>query len=79
MTTYALLRSVSDGRVHLLVPADRLDALPDPHRTRGPWQVLHRGEVSNLLPDYRARLAADGAVLIEAPVSVVRVETRALG
>lgn len=75
MSTYVLLRSVSDNKVHLLVRAAAIDALPDPHRTRGPWQVMRRGEVADLDPGYRARLADDGAVLIEAPVSVVRVET----
>jgi len=75
MPTYALLRSVHSSHVHLLVPADRLDALPDPHRTRGPWQALTRGDVANLEPRYRAQLEAEGSVLIEAAVSVVRVET----
>lgn len=73
-TTYALLRSVHESKVHLLVPADRIDALPDPHRTRGPWQVIRRGEVARLLPQFRAGLAADGSVLIEADVAVVQVE-----
>lgn len=77
MPTYALHRSVHSSHVHLLVQADRIDALPEPPRTRGPWQVLTRGEVANLRPDYRASLDADGAVLIEARVSVVRVEGHA--
>lgn len=76
MPTYAPLRSVRSSQTHLLVPADQLGSLPNPYRSRGPWQVLTRGDVADLRPDYRAGLEADGAVLIEAAVSVVRVMLR---
>ena len=74
MMTYAALRSVHDSKVHLIVPVERIDNLPDPHRTRGPWQVLQRGAIGNLKAEYRLALARDGAVLVEQTAAIFRPE-----
>ena len=51
---------------HVICREDEFyQAVPQEVRCRGPWQVLFRGEVMALRPEYRHALAKDGYCYIE--------------
>ena len=72
---YQTLRSVSDHHVHLICGAEEAFAdLPDHVRHLGPWQVMSRGEIELLKPEYRLALARDGYVLVQSELAVFKPE-----
>jgi hypothetical protein len=60
---YQVLRSVSDNHIHVICRDGEFEQLPDYIRHQGPWQVVQRGETTNLKRSYRLRLARYGFVL----------------
>jgi hypothetical protein len=48
--------------------------LPDYIRHQGPWQVMHRGEVTKLKRNCRVRLARDGYALVTSGLAVFKPE-----
>lgn len=71
---YELSRAVHDKRLHVLNLEDRFDQLPDDVRRRGPWQVIRRGAVADLRPDYRLPLENGGHVVIETDIALLKIE-----
>lgn len=71
---YIALRGVNGSTQHVIVIDGTEGDLPDPVRTRGPWNVLQRGDVVNLRPEYRLALARDGYVAIDTPVPLFSPE-----
>jgi hypothetical protein len=72
---YQTLRSVSDNHVHLICGVDEAFAdLPDHIRHQGPWQVMSRGEIDQLKPEYRLALARDGYALVKCELAVFKPE-----
>jgi hypothetical protein len=43
-------------------------------RKRGPWQVMKRGEIENLNPEYRLALERDGYALVRCEWAVFNPE-----
>jgi hypothetical protein len=69
------LRSVSDNHVHLICEADEAFAdLPDHVRHQGPWQVMRRGEIEALKPEYRLALVRDGHALVTCELALFKPE-----
>ena len=48
--------------------------LPDRIRHQGPWQVMGRGDVTNLKSEYRVALARDGYALVKCEAAVFKPE-----
>jgi hypothetical protein len=48
--------------------------LPDPVRHQGPWQVMGRGEIELLKPEFRLALARDGYLLGTCELAVFKPE-----
>ena len=72
---YQTLRSVSDNHVHLICGVEEAFAdLPDHVRHLGPWQVMSRGEIYKLKPEYRRALARDGYYLVKCELAVFKPE-----
>ena len=64
---YELSRGSKDKDRHVLCREDEFYTIVPTHiRHRGPWQVLSRGDIEALKPEYRLALARDGWVYIEA-------------
>jgi hypothetical protein len=69
------LRSISDNHVHLICGEDEAFAdLPDHVRHLGPWQVMSRGEIEKLKPEFRLALARDGYALVTCELAVFKPE-----
>jgi hypothetical protein len=43
-----------------------LPRVPDHVRHQGPWQMMQRGDIAKLKPEYRLALARDGYALVGA-------------
>ena len=71
---YQTLRSVFDNHVPPDLPGWRVRRAPDRLRQQGPWQVLRRGDITNLKRNYRLRLARDGYVLVHSELAVFKPE-----
>ena len=71
---YQTLRSVTDNHVFVVCYDGRFDDLPDYIRRQGPWQVMHRGEIDKLKPEYRLALARDGYALVTCELAVFKPE-----
>jgi hypothetical protein len=71
---YQTLRSISDHHVHLICKDGEFERLPDYIRHQGPWQLMHRGEVTKLKRNYRLRLARDGYALVTSGLAVFKPE-----
>ena len=64
---YERSRGSNDKHRHVLCREDQFyNIVPDGIRKRGPWQVITRGYVQSLKPEYRLALARDGWLYIEA-------------
>ncbi len=63
---YVALRSVRDTEFYLIHFDGRMDDVPMSVRRRGPWQVLRRGPLDELLAPYRRALVRDGHCTIAA-------------
>ena len=57
---YQGLRSVSDNHMFVVCRDGEFYSLPKHVRRRGPWQGMHRGELSRLGPDYWLDLEEQG-------------------
>jgi hypothetical protein len=57
---------------HLICRDGEFEELPDWLRQQGPWQVLRRGDITNLKRNYRLRLARDGYVLVHSELAVFK-------
>ena len=54
-------------RLHVICCEERFyQDVPQEVRSLGPWSVISRGEMSELLPEHRHTLARQGYVVIEA-------------
>ena len=67
---YQTLRSVSDNQVHVICRDGEFESLPDAIRHQGPWQMMRRGKVDHLKPEYRLVLARDGYALVKCELAV---------
>ena len=67
---YQTLRSVSDNHVFVVCRDGEFYSLPDHVRHRGPWQGIHRGEITNLRPDYWIELEEQGYALVRCELAV---------
>lgn len=64
---YELSRDSLAKDRHILCREDEFYTLvPQAVRQRGPWQVLSRGYIEELKPEYRLELAHQGWLYIEA-------------
>jgi len=63
---YTAVRSVKDTQCHVLYHSDMFESLPHALRSRGPWHVLHRGPLTELLAPYRLALRRGVYCVIEA-------------
>ncbi len=71
---YQVLRAVSDSHVHVICRDGAFEQLPDYIRHQGPWQVVQRGETTNLKRSYRLRLARYGFVLEHSGLALFKAE-----
>ena len=71
---YQTLRSVSDHHVFVVCRDGFFYQLVEEVRKRGPWQVMKRGEIENLKPEYRLTVARDGYVLVRCKAAVFKPE-----
>ncbi len=72
--TYQTLRSVSDNHVFVICRHGEFYACPEDVRKRGPWQMMQRGKVERLKPEYRLALARDGYALVTCELAVFKPE-----
>jgi hypothetical protein len=71
---YQVLRSVTDSHVHVISRDGEFEHLPGYIRHQGPWQVVQRGETTNLKRSYRLRLARYGFVLEHSALALFKPE-----
>jgi hypothetical protein len=72
---YQALRSVSDHHVFVVCRDGTFyELVPEEVRKRGPWQVMRRGEIEALKPEYRLALARDGYALVKCELAVFKPE-----
>jgi hypothetical protein len=48
--------------------------LPDHVRHMGPWQMMSRGEIANLKPEYRSAIERGGYVVEHCELAVLKPE-----
>src|SRR5438876_10432747 len=79
---YQTLRSVSDHHVFVVcLDGSFYEIVPGDVRRQGPWQGMHRGELSKLNPDYWLDIEEQGYSLVRCELAVFKPEgvTRWLG
>jgi hypothetical protein len=75
MGSYQTLRSVSDHHVFVVCRDGTFyELVPEDVRHRGPWRVMHRGEIEKLRPEYRLALARDGYALVTCELALFKPE-----
>jgi hypothetical protein len=72
---YAVLRSVSDNKVQLIIRDEGFEAVPQQIRALGPWQKTRSGEAERMKTHYRLMLAEQSFVFVYASVAVFMVES----
>ncbi len=71
---YQTLRSVSDNHLFVVCRDGGFYELPDDVRPRGPWQGMHRGEITALNPDYWLDLVEQDYALVRCELAVFKPE-----
>ena len=71
---YQVLRSVSDNHLFVVCRDGGFYGLPEDVRKRGPWQGMHRGDISSLAADYWLDLGEQGYALAKCELAVFKPE-----
>ncbi len=72
---YQTLRSVSDHHVFVVCrDGSFYELVPGDVRKQGPWQVMQRGEIDKLKPEYHLALARDDYALVRCELAVFKPE-----
>ena len=72
---YQTLRAVSDLHVFVVCrDGEFYETVPDHVRQRGPWQVQHRGELTNLAMAYLLDIEEQGYSLVRCELAVFKPE-----
>jgi hypothetical protein len=50
------------------------ELVPEEVQHQGPWQMMQRGEIEKLKPEYRLALARDGYALVTCELAVFKPE-----
>lgn len=61
---YEVVRSGRDPALHIIYVDGTFSEIPDRDRKLGPWQPLATGNIANLKPQYRVRIATEGYIMV---------------
>ena len=71
---YQTFRSVSDHHVFVACRDGFFHELVEEVRKKGPWQVMKRGAIEALKPEYHLALARDGYLLVRCEAAMFKPE-----